>query len=366
MANKKKIVLIIVVVLFIAGIAVFPTIKKAISNNKDKDEIARMTLQKEGNERKKPLGVNVKVIKSETLDDSFFTKGSLIPDEEAALSFETSGKIIQIHFQEGAAVRKGQLLAKVNDEPLQAELKKLLAQMPLAEDRVYRQKALLAKDAVSKEAYEQVTTELGKLNADIDLMKARIAQTELRAPFDGIVGLRSVSEGEYASPSTIVATLTKIIPLKVEFSINERRSGDITKGTKIKFELTDDLNEYYAEVYAVESKVDEATRTLKARATYPNVAGRLKPGRSVNVSVRLSRIEDAITAPGEAVIAEMGRSIAFLYKNGKAEQVELIKGLRSESNVQITHGLSIGDTLITTGVMQLRDSMRVMINNINN
>lgn len=366
MAHKKKIVLIIIVVLFIIGIVIFPTIRKAISTKEEDAAVAKMVQSKTSTTGRKPLSVNVQVVKTEVMEDNFFTKGSLIPDEEAGLSFETSGKITQLFFQEGTTVKKGQLLAKVNDESLQAELKKLLAQVPLAEDRVFRQKALLAKDAVSKEAYEQVSTELGKLNADIDLMKARIAQTELRAPFDGIVGLRSVSEGEYASPSTIVATITKIIPLKVEFSINERQSNEIAKGTKLKFELTDDLNEYYAEVYAVESKVDEKTRTLKARAIYPNAAGRLKPGRSVNVSIQLNQIKDAITAPSEAIVAEMGRSIAYLYKNGVAQQIELIKGLRTESKVQITHGLSVGDTLITSGVMQLRNGMNVTINNLSN
>lgn len=366
MAKRKRAIMILIVVLFIIGIILFPTIKKTITSKQEDDSLMKMTQQKSGNVGRKPLNVNVKIIKPEVLNDHFQSKGSIIPDEEVDLSFETSGKITQIYFQEGTTVKKGQLLAKVNDEPLQAELKKLLAQVPLAEDRVYRQNALLAKDAVSKEAYEQVTTELGKLNADIDLVKARIAQTELRAPFDGIIGLRSVSEGQYASPSIIVATLTKIIPLKIEFSINERQSNAVSKGTRLKFDLTDDMNEYYAEVYAVESRVDEKTRTLKVRAVYPNSAGRLKPGRSVNVSIQLSQIKGAITAPSEAIVAEMGRNIAYVYRNGKAEQVELIKGLRTESNVQITHGLSVGDTLITSGVMQLRNGMDVTINDIKN
>lgn len=130
-------------------------------------------------------------------------------------------------FEEGSFVKKGQLLAKVNDRPLQAQLQRLVSQLKLAEDRVFRQNALLERDAVSKEAYEQVKTELATLNADIDLIESNIAQTELRAPFDGVIGLRQVSVGTYASPTTIVAKLTKISPLKVEFAVPERYANDV-------------------------------------------------------------------------------------------------------------------------------------------
>ncbi len=106
------------------------------------------------------------------------------PDEEVDLAFETSGKITGIFFSEDTAVRKGELLAKINDAPLQTQLTKLEAQVKLSEDRLYRQSELLERDAVSREAYEQAQTNLAMLQADIDLVKANIAQTELRAPFD--------------------------------------------------------------------------------------------------------------------------------------------------------------------------------------
>ena len=299
---------------------------------------------------------------NETLQDIFRTKGVLIPDEEVALSFETSGKITKIYFREGSSVRKGELLAKVNDSPLQAELKKLEAQLPLANDRVFRQKSLLAKDAVSQEAFESVSTELDKLKADIELVKARIAQTELRAPFDGVIGLRQVSEGAYASPSQVISTLTKLSPLKIEFSVNERQANDIKAGTKISFNVENDLNTYEAPVYAVESKLDEKTLSLKARALYSNPGGKLKPGRSANIEIQLSEIKNAIVIPAIASIAEMGRDIVYVYKSGKAQQVEIKKGMRTSSSLQVIDGLQSGDTLIISGVMQLRDGMEVVIN----
>lgn len=168
---------------------------------------------------KKILNVNGKIIKPESMTDEITVIGTLLPDEEVDLSFETSGKIVEINFMEGSAVKKGQILAKVNDRQLQAELQRLQAQVKLAEDRVYRQQALLKRDAVSQEAYEQVRTDLATLNAEINIVKEEIALTELRAPFDGIIGLRQVSVGTYASPTTIVAKLTKTSPLKVEFAV---------------------------------------------------------------------------------------------------------------------------------------------------
>lgn len=349
-----------VIAVLIAGMALYPTIKRSFTGSNDGNEAPA---GKPGNGQKRPpLNINIKVLGYETLQDIFRTKGVLIPDEEVALSFETSGKITKIYFREGSSVRKGELLAKVNDSPLQAELKKLEAQLPLANDRVFRQKSLLAKDAVSQEAFESVSTELDKLKADIELVKARIAQTELRAPFDGVIGLRQVSEGAYASPSQVISTLTKLSPLKIEFSVNERQANDIKAGTKISFNVENDLNTYEAPVYAVESKLDEKTLSLKARALYSNPGGKLKPGRSANIEIQLSEIKNAIVIPAIASIAEMGRDIVYVYKSGKAQQVEIKKGMRTSSSLQVIDGLQSGDTLIISGVMQLRDGMEVVIN----
>ena len=123
---------------------------------------------------KKALNVNAITIKPQLLKEEIPITGITMPDEEVDLSFESSGKITEINFEEGTFVKKGQLLAKVNDKPLQAQLQRLVSQLKLAEDRVFRQNALLERDAVSKEAYEQVKTELATLNADTDLVKANI------------------------------------------------------------------------------------------------------------------------------------------------------------------------------------------------
>lgn len=365
MNKKTKIALVVVIILFVAGMAFYPKIKEALFDKSATESQLKPSGNKQG-QANRALNVNAMVLKNETLNDVFRTKGVLIPDEEVDLSFETSGKITQIYFKEGTSIRKGTLLAKVNDNTLQAELKKLEAQLPLAEDRVFRQKSLLAKDAVSQEAYESVNTELEKLKADIELVKARISQTELRAPFDGVIGLRQVSEGTYASPSTVISKLTKITPLKLDFSVNERQADEIKPGTNIKFTLDNDLNTYQASVFAVESSLDGAMLTLRARALYPNPKGTLKPGRSANIEIKLREITNTIVIPSLSTVAEMGRDIAYLYKNGKAQQISITKGMRTASSIQVVEGLKVGDTLLTSGVMQLRDGISVTIDKLEN
>ena len=312
----------------------------------------------------KALNVNALIISTQAMTDDIYTNGDLIPDEEVDLSFETSGKITDINFTEGSTVQKGQLLAKINDRPLQAQLKKLQAQLKLAEDRVFRQNALLVKDAVSKEAYEQVKTDLASLNADIDLIKANIQQTELRAPFDGIIGLRQVSVGSYASPTTIVAKLTKISPLKINFSVPERYAKEIKKGTRLTFSLDGYLKDFDATVYATESKVDPASRTLSVRALYPNTGTKLLPGRFASIKIKMHEIPNAIAIPSEAIVPEMGKSKVYLYKNGKSMPVEVKTGLRTDTQVQIINGLHVGDTIITSGTLQLRTGLNITLDTI--
>ena len=360
MNKKTKWGIIILVSAGIIGGGIYSQLPKT------NDELAAADKVLNNNKKngKKILNVNAKVIKQQLLTDGFPTIGLLKPDEEVDLSFETSGKVIEINFEEGTAVKKGQLLAKVNDRPLQAQLQRLLAQLKLAEDRVFRQDALLKRDAVSKEAYEQVKTDLATLNADIEIVKANIALTELHAPFDGIIGLRQISVGSYASPTTVVAKLTKIAPLKVEFSVPERYATQIKKGTNLTFKVEGKLDAFNAQVYAVESAIDPDLHQFTARALYPNTNRALLPGRYANILLKKEEIPNAIAIPTEAIQPEMGKDKVFLYKSGKVEPVEVTTGIRNESEVQIIRGLQVGDTIITSGILQLRLGLPVTLDNI--
>lgn len=317
-----------------------------------------------GKEKSNVLNVNGRIIRTEKLTDEIVVTGELLPDEEVDLSFETSGQVVEINFKEGSHVKQGQLLAKVNDRKLQAELKRLESQLKLANDRVYRQRTLLQHDAVSQEAYEQVRTELATLQADIDIVKAEIELTELRAPFDGVIGLRQISVGAYASPTTIVSKLTRIIPLKVEFAVPEKYVNEVNPGTALSFTIDGSLQNYAATVYAKESALDRNTHTLTVRAMYANPNGRLTPGRYASINLKKQEIQDAIAIPSEAIVPEMGKDKVFLYKSGKAQPVDVTVGLRTEDRVQVLRGLNVGDTLITSGTLQLRTGLSVVLDHV--
>ena len=341
MNKKTKWGIIILIGAGIIGGGIYSQLPKTNDELAAADKVKNT--QKNG---KKILNVNAKVIKPQLLTDEYTTTGVLLPDEEVT------------------PVKKGQLLAKVNDRQLQAQLQRLVSQLKLAEDRVFRQDALLKRDAVSKEAYEQVKTDLATLNADIEIVKANIALTELRAPFDGIIGLRQISVGSYASPTTIVAKLTKITPLKVEFSVPERYASQIKKGTNLNFRIEGKLDAFSAKVYAVESTIDPNLHQFTARALYPNTNRALLPGRYTSIQLKKEEIPNAIAIPTEAIVPEMGKDKVFLYKSGKAEPVEVTTGIRTDAEVQIVRGLQVGDTILTSGTLQLRLGLPVTLDNI--
>ena len=331
---------------------------------KENKELAAADQISKGKTNKNILNVNAIVVKPQTLSDEIYINGSLLPDEEVNLSFETSGKITEINFKEGTFVKKGDLLAKVNDRTLQAQLQRLTSQVKLAEDRVYRQSTLLKRDAVSQEAYEQVKTDLATLKAEIEMVEANIALTELRAPFDGIIGLRGVSVGTYASPSVVVAKLTKISPIKVEFAVPEHYADDVQIGYNVEFTLPGELGKFHAKVYAKESMIDPTTHTLTVRALYDNSKGAALAGRYASVNLEKQRIENAITVPSESIVPEMGVDKLYLYKGGKAMPVTVQVGIRTDKDVQITSGLNPGDTVIVSGTLQLRMGLPVVLDNV--
>jgi membrane fusion protein, multidrug efflux system len=354
----------VVLVVVVLGIILYPKIKPMFTKESGPGSGPTANTPRNMRGGGQPLFASGNLISPTQMNELVYATGSLIPDEEVELSFEASGKVVAIHFKEGTRVKKGDLLAKINDRPLQAQLLKLKAQRKLTEERLFRQKQLLESDAISRESYDQVSTDLQAQEADIMLLEARIAETELRAPFDGVVGLRMISEGAFANTQTKIVRLVKIRPLKLEFSIPERYAGQVSSGFPVTF-VIDGINESFnASVYAVEPKVDMNTRSIVVRAIYPNTNEELKPGRFASIRLLLSQINNTIAVPSQAVIPELGGEKVFIMKNGKAQEVKIRTGLRTESHVQIQNGLHFGDTLLVTGILQLRNNLPVQLDTL--
>ena len=309
------------------------------------------------------LPVSVEVLRPGMLESILTSAGSLLPSEEVNVTTETSGIVESIHFEEGTRVKKGVLLVKINNDELQAQREKSIHQKKLIVEKVERQRVLLEKEAVSRESFDQVLTDLMVIDADILLLDTRIEKTFIRAPFDGVIGFRSVSPGAYLQPGISVASLVSISPLRIEFSIPERYMNEPLIGQKITFNVAGFNDNFYADIYAIEPTVDFRTRTILLRAVYHNNDYKLLPGMFTNIRLVIGRERDAIQIPSEAIIPQLDGERVYVYRSGKAELIEIETSIRTERRVAVTKGLFAGDTLITSGILQLRAGMSVTIKN---
>lgn len=318
----------------------------------------------EAPQKRPPLSVRSVAISPKPIIEYINVTGTLTASEEVDLSFESSGRITVLNIDEGQKVQKGTLLAKINDSELQAQRDKINVQLKLAEDREQRQRTLVEREAISRESYEQSLAEMQALKADLAQIEAKIEKASIFAPFDGMVGLRYTSEGAFVSPGTLVTKLVCISPLKVDFTIVERYISSVHTGMTVFFTVEGYRTPFEAKVYAIEPNVDVKTRTFAMRALYPNTREILKPGRSIYVELQLRLFNDAISIPTEALIPEMDGNLVYVYRSGKAQPVAVQTGIRTETEIQITSGLAVGDTLITSGILQLRTGLPVQLTEV--
>jgi membrane fusion protein (multidrug efflux system) len=308
--------------------------------------------------------VSVYVVKHRSVTDKIISTGSVMANEQVNLKSEYSGRIVMLNIKEGAPVNKGQLLVKISDSDLQAQLLKANAAFKLAQDREKRQKVLLDKEIVSTEDYQASEKDLESCRADIALITSQIQKTEIRAPFSGIIGLRSVSEGAYVGVGTQIADLISLTPLKVDFSVPERYYGNIRPGTTLTFTVQASEKVYHAHVYAVEPKIDETTRTAQARAICDDPDSVVAPGFFARVELVLNTNSDAVAVPSQSLVPDIIGQKVYCIRRGKAVAIPVKTGIRAEKIVEVTEGLSIGDSVVTTGVVMLRPNMAVTVTEV--
>lgn len=308
--------------------------------------------------------VDVVVIQPQVLNDKIFTTGTLLANEEVELRPEVSGRVAVISFAEGSRVKKGDVLLRINDQELKAQLKRKEFEETQASDKEARMRRLLEVKGISQEEYDRAVNALGMIKAEKEIIQSALAKTEVVAPFDGVVGLRYVSEGSYVTSNLLVATMQDVDPIKVEFSVPEKYARQIKQGIEITVWVGDSREQYRGSVYAVEAKIDPATRTMKARAKIPNPHGNLIPGSFAKVDITLAELPNAIVIPAESIIPEMSGEKVFICINGKARSVPVRTGIRTETGVQIVDGLNPQDTVVVTGLLQLTDDKAVQIKNL--
>ena len=349
--NKMKTPIIILILL-----AALVVLKLTVLSNKTQGPSSNSKPNKPA-----ASNVTVSVAKAITFDTKIETTGTTLSNEEVDLKPELSGKIVQLLFKEGDRVQKGELLLKLNDADMIATLKKLELQEKLASDKEVRENKLLGIKGGSQEEYDAALNALQGIRADIEFTKAQIAKAELRAPFDGVIGLKSVSEGSYVSPTIKIASIQQLDPIKIDFSIPEKYSGSVHKGDKLHFRIQGLNEQFEGFIYAIEPKIDLATRTLQLRALCPNKSGKILPGAFANIEFILHESNNTILIPTEALIPVLKGQNVFLYKHGEARSQKVETGTRTATQIEITSGLKDGDTVITTGIMQLKSGAPVHI-----
>jgi len=308
-----------------------------------------------------PTSVEAFVTNLSSIGEKIELPGTVISGNSTELHPEISGRLTYLNIREGQNVSKGTLLAKIYDGDLQAKLNKLKVQLKVQEEKVKRYDELYKVNGVSTQEYDLIKLETSNLLADIRLVQSDIIRTEIRAPFAGRLGLKMVSDGAYVSPQTTLTTIRSTGDLQVEFTLPEKFSADLGIGSTVNFNIERNPKTYSAKIFARESGISESDRSLKLRAKIIGKTDEIIPGNFVKINISFAPDSQAIMIPSQAIIPlAKGKQVA-LSKNGKAEFINVETGIRTEKMVQVTEGLSAGDTVITTGLMKLKDGSKIKV-----
>jgi membrane fusion protein (multidrug efflux system) len=320
--------------------------------------------QQEGRRQPPPAAVEAATVKVERVTVQIDAVGTLEPAEAVRLAPEIDGILAEILFREGAHVKAGQVMVRLDDAILKAELAQSRAELTLAEANFERADTLLKQRSGTQRARDEAFAALMTSRASVQLAQTRLDKTVLRAPFDGILGLRSVSKGGYVNSGDTLVTLQSIDPLKVDFRVPETLLSSIREGQKIELR-TDALPDrtFEGEIYAIDPQLDVNGRALKLRALVDNHDQILRPGLFARVGISAENRENAILIPEAAVVPEGNSRYVFRIKDGKAERVAVKLGLRRNGEVEVTEGLAPGDVVITGGQQRVRNGGRVEVIN---
>jgi len=308
--------------------------------------------------------VDAYIVKVIPISEKLELPGSIIANEETEIHPEISGRLTYLNATEGRTVGKGTLIAKIYDGDLVANLNKLRVQAQVAEQTAKRYAELLKINGISQQEYDLTALQINNIRADMAIVRSNITRTEVRAPFSGVLGLKMVSPGAYITPQTILTTIRQNSQLKLDFTLPEKYSGKIARGQLLSFTAEGNPTVYNAKVIATESGVSETDRSLMVRSAVVNNDGKLLPGVFVKVRTQFDPDPNAIMVPSQAIVAQARGKKVVVYHNGDISFDDVETGLRDSAMVQITNGLKVGDTIITTGLMGLKPNGKVQLNKI--
>ncbi len=334
---------------------VFLLIFSGCGKKKNKEDLSKKT--------DSPAVVDVIVAQNQSISSITEANGSIVANEFVELHPEVSGRITYLNIPEGTTVKKGTILARINDSDLQAQLNKTKVQLDLSQKTEQRLTKLLSINGIGQAEYDAALNQVNSLNADLEYTKVLIEKTVLKAPFSGVIGLRQVSPGAYVSPTTILATIQQVNQLKVDFTVPEEYSSIIRKGSVVEVAVEGQNNSRCkATVIAREPQINQTTRNLLIRAMLTNCTA--NPGTFAKVYFNAGSARNSITIPTNAIIPDDKNKKIVLIKGGKATYAVVETGVRKESFVEITKGVTVGDTIVVDGVLFARPNKPVKIRSV--
>jgi membrane fusion protein (multidrug efflux system) len=325
---------------------------------KDKGEVSQAPI---------PQGVSVdaRIVKPKPLQETLEVAGSLVANQEVDITSELTRKIVHVHAKEGNFVKAGTLLFQLDDADLVAQLEQLQQREKLAALNEARFKDLIEHDAAVQQDYDQASTNLNVLKAEIRQLQVTLDKTRIRAPFDGRIGIIRSYRGALVSSSTVLANFIDDRPIKVEFSVPEKYANMIAHGSNQNFTVESDTTRYVARVVASESRLNETTRTLLIRGVSPNPGGVLIPGQSARLTLTVHTAKDALMVSSQALIPSSQGYSVYVARNKQVTLAPVEIGQRDPYDVQILKGLSAGDTVITSNLLRLVPGVPVEFATIN-
>jgi membrane fusion protein (multidrug efflux system) len=308
-----------------------------------------------------PVSVDIVIASVQSIGNTVEANGSVVANEMLEVHPEVSGRLTYLNVPDGGRVSAGTVLAKINDADLQAQLAKSKVQLALAETTEQRLKKLLDIKGINQADYDVALNNVNNIKADIQLLKAQLDKTVVKAPFAGVLGLRQVSPGAYVTPQTTLATLQQNDKVKIDFTVPEAYGYLIQKGKTVNI-TANDASKRTATIIATEADINTSTRNLKVRAALNGNA--INSGSFVKVLLDAGKVNSSILIPTNAIIPEADSKKVIVVKNGKGKFVSVETGLRTASNIEVTKGLQAGDSVIVTGVLFVRPNADVKVRSV--
>ncbi len=311
-----------------------------------------------------PPGMPVKagVVKTGRIAEEVSAVGTLLANESVMIRPELDGRIAAIHFAEGHLVRKGEKLVSLDSSEIEAQLAAVDAALNLNRSRMKRAEELHAKNFISAQALDEARENLNQSIARKDEIQAKLDKMTIKAPFEGVAGLRQVSPGAYVKAGQDIARLEGIGTLKLDFRVPELYLGRLRQQQEVQVRVDAFANEVFGgAIYAIEPAVDEQTRTVLLRARVPNPEVRLKPGMFARVHLVLGTRENALLIPEQALVPRGTERYVYRVADGKAVLAKVEIGVRRPGEIEITKGLTAGETIVIDGQLKLQDGSPIAV-----